>query len=311
MKCKFAPCTKTCVNKKRWWVVIVDNSLLVGTGAPISWPDVLSREVCCLLRAGIRDVTERLPSLAEDTKHYLLLFCMGTSDTGRSWLSRIRKDCRALGITVRNFAELVFFSPVLLVTRVWKGQSNLVDWQMVTGLVLQPGVQLPYYRSLRSMGCQGGHTANSISWTSEKQTLALSEICLVMYRGIEPWKEERHKKADQYLRVTSPKLRSDAFQQSGSQAKALEGLCEWTRSSSTNSDAKSKRTRGRNRGQAGCEECREIFWGPGIRLGKLIELNLPRDMEGNKQSFYRYLSNKRKTRENVNPLWKKMRDMGT
>lgn len=98
--------------------MVVDNSLLGGTGAPISWPDVLSREVCCLLGAGIRVVTERLPSLVEDTKHYLLLlFCMGTSGTGRSRLSRIRKDCRALGITVRNFAELLFFSWVLLVTR--------------------------------------------------------------------------------------------------------------------------------------------------------------------------------------------------
>lgn len=98
--------------------MVVDNSFLGSTGAPISWPDVLSRGVCCLLGAGIRDVTERLPSLVQNTKHYLLLlFCVGSSDTGRSRLSRIRKDYKALGVTVRNFAELVVFSSVLLVTR--------------------------------------------------------------------------------------------------------------------------------------------------------------------------------------------------
>ncbi|GAB0207037.1 mitochondrial enolase superfamily member 1 [Grus japonensis] len=34
----------------------------------------------------------------------------------------------------------------------------------------------------------------------------------------------------------------------------------------------------------------------------LIELNLARDVKGNKKSFYRYVSDKRKTRENVGPL---------
>ena len=47
---------------------------------------------------------------------------------------------------------------------------------------------------------------------------------------------------------------------------------------------------------------------PGIRLGKpkpsLIELNLARDVKGNKKSFYRYISDQRQTRENVGPLRK-------
>ena len=36
---------------------------------------------------------------------------------------------------------------------------------------------------------------------------------------------------------------------------------------------------------------------PGIRLGKLIELNLAEDIKGNKKSFYRYVDDKRKTRK--------------
>ena len=49
-----------------------------------------------------------------------------------------------------------------------------------------------------------------------------------------------------------------------------------------------------------------------IRKAKaLIELNLARDVKGNKKSLYRYISDKRKTRENVGPLWKEMGDLVT
>ena len=41
----------------------------------------------------------------------------------------------------------------------------------------------------------------------------------------------------------------------------------------------------------------------------LIELNLARDVKGNKKSFYRYVGDKRKTRENVGPLWKETGDL--
>ena len=49
-----------------------------------------------------------------------------------------------------------------------------------------------------------------------------------------------------------------------------------------------------------------------VRKAKaLIELNLARDIKGNKKSFYRYIGDKRKTRENVGPLWKEMGHMVT
>ncbi|GAB0185981.1 mitochondrial enolase superfamily member 1 [Grus japonensis] len=49
-----------------------------------------------------------------------------------------------------------------------------------------------------------------------------------------------------------------------------------------------------------------------VRKAKaLIELHLARDVKGNKKSFYGYVSDKRKTRENVGLLWKEMRDLVT
>ncbi|KAK4832976.1 hypothetical protein QYF61_026802 [Mycteria americana] len=49
-----------------------------------------------------------------------------------------------------------------------------------------------------------------------------------------------------------------------------------------------------------------------VRKAKaLIELNLARDVKGNKKSFYRYIGDKRKTRENVGHLWKEMGDLVT
>jgi len=43
----------------------------------------------------------------------------------------------------------------------------------------------------------------------------------------------------------------------------------------------------------------------------LSELNLSRDVKGNKTSFSRYVNDKRKTRENVGPLWKETGDLVT
>ncbi|KAK4826209.1 hypothetical protein QYF61_006153 [Mycteria americana] len=49
-----------------------------------------------------------------------------------------------------------------------------------------------------------------------------------------------------------------------------------------------------------------------VRKAKaLIQLNLARDSKGNKESFYRYIGGKRKTRENVVPLQKETGDLVT
>jgi len=43
----------------------------------------------------------------------------------------------------------------------------------------------------------------------------------------------------------------------------------------------------------------------------MIELNLARDVKGNKKRFYRYIIDKRKTRKNVGSLRKKTGDLVT
>ena len=51
--------------------------------------------------------------------------------------------------------------------------------------------------------------------------------------------------------------------------------------------------------------------GSGEESQALIELNLARGVKGNKKSFHGYISDKRKTRENVFPLQKETGDLVT
>ncbi|GAB0204905.1 mitochondrial enolase superfamily member 1 [Grus japonensis] len=72
--------------------------------------------------------------------------------------------------------------------------------------------------------------------------------------------------------------------------------------------------RGWKQGQVAWKEYREIVQAARDQVRKakvLIEINLARDIKGNKKSFYRYVSNKRKTRENVGPLQNETEDLVT
>ncbi|GAB0204992.1 hypothetical protein GRJ2_002964800 [Grus japonensis] len=72
--------------------------------------------------------------------------------------------------------------------------------------------------------------------------------------------------------------------------------------------------RGRKQGQVAWEEYRETVQAARDQVRKakaLIELNLARDVKDNKKSFYRYVSDKRRTRENVDPLQNEMGDLVT
>ena len=63
--------------------------------------------------------------------------------------------------------------------------------------------------------------------------------------------------------------------------------------------------RGWKQGQVAWEEYRETVQATRYKIRKakaLIELNLARDIKGNKKSLYRYVSDKRKMGENVGPL---------
>ncbi|GAB0202862.1 hypothetical protein GRJ2_002751800 [Grus japonensis] len=77
---------------------------------------------------------------------------------------------------------------------------------------------------------------------------------------------------------------------------------------------KKKAYRGWKQGQVAWEEYRETVQASRDQVRKakaLTELNLARDIKGNKKSFYRHVSDKRKTRENVGPLWKETGDLVT
>ncbi|GAB0204964.1 hypothetical protein GRJ2_002962000 [Grus japonensis] len=72
--------------------------------------------------------------------------------------------------------------------------------------------------------------------------------------------------------------------------------------------------RGWKQGQVTWEEYRETVRAARDQVRKvkaLIELNLARDVKDNKKSFYRYVSDKRRTRENVSPLQKETGDLVT
>ncbi|GAB0176277.1 hypothetical protein GRJ2_000092900 [Grus japonensis] len=72
--------------------------------------------------------------------------------------------------------------------------------------------------------------------------------------------------------------------------------------------------RGWKQGQVAWEEYRETVRAARNQVRKakaLIEISLARDVKDNKKSFYRYVSDKRKMRENVDPLWKETGDLVT
>ncbi|KFV02207.1 hypothetical protein N340_13570, partial [Tauraco erythrolophus] len=77
---------------------------------------------------------------------------------------------------------------------------------------------------------------------------------------------------------------------------------------------KKKAYRGWKRGQVAWEEHRVIIQATRDQVRKpkaLIELNLVRDIKGNKKNFYRYVSDKKRSRENVGPLRKETGDLAT
>jgi len=49
--------------KREQWVIVVGDSIVRSTEASICHPDPLSREVCYLPRAHVKDMTERPPVL--------------------------------------------------------------------------------------------------------------------------------------------------------------------------------------------------------------------------------------------------------
>ncbi|GAB0177815.1 mitochondrial enolase superfamily member 1 [Grus japonensis] len=77
---------------------------------------------------------------------------------------------------------------------------------------------------------------------------------------------------------------------------------------------KKEACRGWKQGQVAWEEYRETVQAARDQVRKakaLIEISLARDVRDNKKSFYRYVSDKRRTRENVGPLRNEMGELVT
>ncbi|XP_075757100.1 uncharacterized protein LOC142818831 isoform X1 [Pelodiscus sinensis] len=127
------PCTTkveqspaTTARRKRR-VVVVGDSLLRGTEAPICRPDSSSREVCCLPGARIRDVTEALSRIIRPSDYYpMLLIHVGTNDTARCDTERIKCGYRALGVRVKEFGAQVVFSSILPVKGRGPGRERCI-----------------------------------------------------------------------------------------------------------------------------------------------------------------------------------------
>ena len=137
-----APRIATRTTKKRQWVIVVSDSLLRGTEAPICWPDALSREVCCLLGGSYRGCHQ------ETTKPCTVNWLLSAAVVScvHQWYSQEQSEEYQEGLWsssegLRNTGSF-FINPPSQREGPWKGQWNLANQQMVTGLVPQPGVWL-------------------------------------------------------------------------------------------------------------------------------------------------------------------------
>ncbi|GAB0206149.1 mitochondrial enolase superfamily member 1 [Grus japonensis] len=80
------------------------------------------------------------------------------------------------------------------------------------------------------------------------------------------------------------------------------------------SQTKKEAYRGWKQGQVAWEEYRETVQAARDQFRKakaLVEISLARDIKGNKKSFYRYVSDKKRMRENVGPLQNETGDLVT
>ncbi|GAB0190148.1 mitochondrial enolase superfamily member 1 [Grus japonensis] len=139
--------------------------------------------------------------------------------------------------------------------------------------------------------------------TSGEQTLASSEICLVEYHGTKPWKEEGPKTAGKHHLLRAQERCIPTKRKSGKNTKRP----AWMNKELLGKVKQKKEAcRGWKQGQAAWEEYRETVRTARDQVRKakaLIEISLARDVKDKKKSFYRYVSEKRRTRENVGPLW--------
>lgn len=107
-------------------MIVVGDPLLKGIEASLFQPDRESRDVCCLPRARIWDITVRVPQLVKITDYYpLLLFHVGINDARRQNMGRIKEDFKALGTQVKNMgAQFIYFIIYFLHFASWRKERS-------------------------------------------------------------------------------------------------------------------------------------------------------------------------------------------
>ena len=107
-------CITTSATKKERRVLVIGDSLLRGTEAPICCPDNLSREVCCLPGACVRDVRKALPQLIKPEDYYpLVVIQVGSREAATRKMRNTKKDFASLGRLLKGSGVQVVFSSVL------------------------------------------------------------------------------------------------------------------------------------------------------------------------------------------------------
>lgn len=74
-------------------MLVIGDSLLRGTEAPICHPDTFSREVFCLMGAHICNITKKVTSLVKpEAYHPFFLFHVGSNEAAMRMLWNIKRD---------------------------------------------------------------------------------------------------------------------------------------------------------------------------------------------------------------------------
>ncbi|XP_068809548.1 uncharacterized protein [Struthio camelus] len=264
---------------KKRQVIVVGDCMLQGTEAPICRTDLLSREVCCLPGARIRDVMERLPRLVHASDYYpLLIFHVGANDT-KGKLETIKQDFRALGMVVKGLGAQVVFSSILPVRgkdgkrsrRVFQVNNWLRRWCWQQGFGVYEHGPLSEERQL--LGKDGIHLTKQGTRVFANRLASLAQDRCIPLR-------KKSSKAGRRPAWMSKELLAKLQQKK-------EVYRMW------------------KRGQATWEEYRDVVrvCRDATRKTKAhLELNLARDVKDNKKGFFKYITSKRKTRENVGLL---------
>uniref|UniRef100_A0A493TN05 SGNH hydrolase-type esterase domain-containing protein n=1 Tax=Anas platyrhynchos platyrhynchos TaxID=8840 RepID=A0A493TN05_ANAPP len=104
----------TGATKKEQRVLVIGDSLLRGTEAPICRPDNLSREVCCLPGGRVRDLRKALPQLIKlDDYCPLVVIQVGSQEVAIRKMKNIKKYFASLGRMLRGSGVQVVISSVL------------------------------------------------------------------------------------------------------------------------------------------------------------------------------------------------------